>query len=155
MPETKSLIQRCRPVVMIGLLCSVLFILVCPSIEETRLEARIGDAYDSLCLIAASHSGTIPTLLEEKDPWDEPFRVVRSTEGVCVMSNGPNRTSHEVGFDHDDIHSNMVESPTKAIRRRKQTQLLLALSLPVIWLTGSIAYLYMSNRNPTKCGRAM
>ena len=149
MPESKSLIQRYRPIVLFGILFSVLFMLICPAIEDTRLEARIGIAYNSIRVIAASHSGTTPALLEEKDPWGEPYRIVRSTEGPCVMSNGPNRTSHQSWFDHDDIHSSMPESPMRPIHRRKQFQLLLALSLPLIWLIGSIAYITMSKRNST------
>jgi hypothetical protein len=79
---------------------------------------------------------------DNNDPWGQPYRITKSTEnGLIVASNGPNQTTPDSGFDHDDIYSNMDRSPIETIYRYKRWRLMAALSMPVIWLVGTIAYL--------------
>ena len=59
---------------------------------------------------------------------------------------GQIQTTLDSGFDDDDIYSNMDHSPIEIIHRVKRWRLLIALSIPVIWLIGTIAYFTFTDK---------
>ena len=140
MPQTKTHFHSIRKIVLFGILTAVLFLVICPAVELTRGEYQIGRAYNKTCEIAASLPDSPMTSIDETDPWGEPYKIIESLEGPTVLSSGPNRTSPLSGLDSDDIHSGMLVSPMDAIIRNKQRRLIIAMSLPVLWLLGSIMY---------------
>ena len=129
--------------ILFGILAAVLFFTLVPNIEETRLEARVGLAYRTVCEIADSDimdGASAPQTTNDTDPWGQPYHVTKSDHGIIVASNGPNQTTLRSGFDHDDIYSSMDNSPIEMIHRNKRLQFLMALSAPAIWLIGALAY---------------
>lgn len=151
MNATKSQIQRLGICAIFAIGCATLFLLICPSIEATRTESRIERAYMEVCELAELDTGsTSSTNFEiDADPWGQPYRIVESLHGMRVISCGPNQSTPAIGLDGDDIYSDMLSSPSEALQAAKSRQLLFALSLPVIWLFCSIAYLRSGNRNST------
>ena len=130
--------HRFSLILLFGILTAVLFIAVCPAFEMNREEARIYIAHNSAREIAMSDVNARSKLLEETDPWGEPYRIIQLPEGLAAMSCGPNRTSPPAGFDGDDIHSDMQ---ARSLHQDKDRRLLFAFSLPVVLIFGSITYL--------------
>jgi len=149
MKSSKSRTQRFRECILLGIAAAVLFVSICPAIEENRLEARIGYTYYQVREIAEANVGKTLSDFENlelgNDPWEQPYLVAESDEGWRVISAGPNQVTPEEGLDDDDIHSDMASSPSDAIFAAKQFRLLIALSLPVIWFLFTVFYLWPSN----------
>ena len=148
--SAKNTIAGSLPLIVLSaIVAGLLFLTLAPNIEENRLEARIGHTYRTVCKIAKTEipDDTTPVVeTKDTDPWGQPYRVMTTREGLIVMSTGPNQSTLNSGFDNDDIYSTMTSSPIKSIHNAKRRQLLFALSIPVIWLLGSIAYLIINTR---------
>lgn len=68
-------------------------------------------------------------MLEELDPWENPYQVRRIGDGVIrVLSSGPNGQSPVEGIDEDDIYSGMPVSPVEKFRHQKRVQWWIALA---------------------------
>lgn len=149
MSAKNTIAPRLPPIALSAIVAGLLFFALAPNIEENRLEARIGHAYRTVCEIAKSEIAddiTPAVDTDNADPWGQPYRVMRTREGLIVMSTGPNQSTLNSGFDDDDIYSAMTNSPIECIHNAKRRQLLFALSIPVIWLLCSIAYLTINTR---------
>ena len=139
-----------RLIALMAILFAILFVVFFPEIEMTRSESQIGRAYNTVCRLAKSevalveHQGT--NTEDQNDPWGNSCRVIELAEGTRVISSGPNGVSPATGYDQDDIYSDMVYSPSEALVQGKQRKLILCLSLPVIWLLGSIGYFFACKR---------
>ena len=93
MNDANSRKRSLPAIVLAAILASVLFFAIAPNIEETRLEARIGHAYRTVCELAESgdiHNEPNLNTAEDTDPWGQPYRITHSKSGVIVASNGPN-----------------------------------------------------------------
>jgi hypothetical protein len=132
----------------IGAVCLPTAAWLMPNIEQSRTEARIGQAYLDVKRLhesLAEKAPTQPEALPERDPWGEPYRVVPTDGGFRVVSSGPNQVSPPEGLDEDDIDSDRTDSSAKA----KQRQFLLAIFSAVgLWVALSVAYL-RTRREPT------
>jgi len=124
----------------------MLFFVLFLNIEQSRLEARIGLAYRTVCQIAESDGvdDTSAPSANETDPWGQSYRITKSTQGLIAASNGPNQITLATGYDRDDIYSDMTNSPTETILRNKRWQMLAALLMPAIWLIGTGIYLKLA-----------
>ena len=133
-------------IALIAILFAILLVTFFPSIEETRSEFQIRHAYNTVCHLAKTETALIEhqaaNIKDPNDPWGNPYRVAELTEGTRVISWGPNAISPAAGFDRDDIYSDMTYSPSEAIFQSKQRKLIFCLSLPIVWLLGSIGYFF-------------
>ena len=157
-------VKDCFVLLGFVVLCLPVFLTLMPNIEQGRREARLTYAYNRVRELRATYSEILkrgtdeiagmhtdadgqPTSVElpDRDPWDQPYQLVRlNTNGspdVRVVSGGPNRSSPAVGFDDDDIYSDMPISPTQTIVSRKRRQFQIALlASGLVWLTLSLLY---------------
>ena len=135
-----------RLIALMAILFAILFVTFFPGIEETRSEFRIRHAYNTVCRLAKSETALIEhqaaNTEDQNDPWGNPYDIAELAEGTRVISWGPNGISPATGFDRDDIYSDMAYSPSKVMFQSKQRKLIFCLSLPVVWLLGSIGYFF-------------
>ncbi len=135
-----------RLIALMAILFAILFVTFFPGIEETRSEFRIRHAYNTVCRLAKSETALIEhqaaNTEDQNDPWGNPYGIAELAEGTRVISWGPNGISPATGFDRDDIYSDMAYSPSKVMFQSKQRKLIFCLSLPVVWLLGSIGYFF-------------
>ena len=117
-------------ILFLGVLCLIVSALtLMPSPEQGRTETRLVVTYHCVQQIerelpADTQPGPIPDV---EDVWGHAYWLEVDAKGNRrVVSVGRNGISPEDGFDEDDIHSGMSESPPKPIARRKQLQFLLA-----------------------------
>ena len=129
-----------------AILFAILFVTFFPNIEESRSEFRIRLAYDTVRRLSKSDTALeehrAANTEDQNDPWGNPYRIAESAAGTRVLSCGPNGISPATGFDRDDIHSDLAYSPNETWFQAKQLKLILCLSLPVVWLLGSIGYFF-------------
>ncbi len=134
-------------IIGIGMLCLPLFLYLVPNIEASRNEARLMSAHNDtqrLSRSAGSKASDSGEKLPDLDPWGQPYRVVvLDTRQVRVMSSGPNRSFSPTGLDTDDIYSDMSDPPHLAIVKRKQRQIVAAMSACIVlWVSLATAYLW-------------
>ena len=143
-----------RLIALMTILFSILFVTFFPGIEESRSEFRIRQAYNAVCRLAKSETALVERKAgnteDQNDPWGNSYRVIELVEGTRVISSGLNGISPTTGFDQDDIYSDMAYSPSEALFQAKQRKLIVCLSLPIVWLLGSIAYFFAA-RNRDRC----
>lgn len=142
-----------RLIALMAILFAILFVTFFPGIEETRSEFRIRHAYNTVCRLAKSETALIEhqaaNTEDQNDPWGNPYGIAELAEGTRVISWGPNGISPATGFDRDDIYSDMTYSPSEAMFQSKQRKLIFCLSLPVVWLLGSIGYFFACKKPRT------
>ncbi len=119
-----------------------------PSPEQGQHEARLAVTYLEAQRIERElpkdlSPGPIP---DEEDVWGNAYWLEVDSKGERrVVSAGRNGVSPESGFDDDDIHSAMSESPSQPITRRKQLQFLFALAVALVgWIL--VSWLYLKSR---------
>ena len=150
-PKTRSVLS----IVLFAILAAILFFVLFPSIQETRLESRVGLAYRTVCQLAESDvvDGVLVPESSDIDPWGQPYEITKSPQGLVVVSNGPNQTTPSTGYDRDDIYSDMTHSPIDTIHQTKRWQMLAALSMPAIWLIGTVLYLKLAVQNNSRISK--
>ncbi|MHB1036587.1 MAG: hypothetical protein ACYC35_17865 [Pirellulales bacterium] len=127
----------------------VVFLLLAPNVEESRLESRRLRAYYDVCRLAQQYEANpartpvpakvapgaaeqTPSKVElpDKDPWERPYFVVSVRDGgqtrLRVCSSGANTSSPKSSFDEDDIYSDMPIPPLEQIMADKRHQLCVA-----------------------------
>ena len=139
-----------RIITLVAILFTILFVTFFPNIEMSSSEFRISRAYNTVCDLAKSKTALAGHLAAnddyQNDPWGNSYRIVELAEGIRVISRGPNGISPATGFDQDDIYSDMAYSPSEALFQAKQRKLIFFLSLPIVWLLGSIGYLFICKK---------
>jgi hypothetical protein len=135
----------------IGVFCLPILLLLMPSMEMARSEARISMTYNEVRRLRSSMVTARPAqaaTLPERDRWGQPYQVRPLANGdIRVLSPGPNQSSPRDGLDQDDIYSDMPESPGKAIIDRKKRQSLIAVGVSLgAWLLLASLYLRWHRR---------
>ncbi len=133
----------------IGVACFLLFLLLLPNFEASRAEARLAEAYYRVRQISNAHIETpsrelfVTHKIPHADPWGQPYRLIEiDVKQVRALSSGPNMLTPKIGVDHDDIYSDMLESPVIPIHAKKKRQLVIATGFSAgIWLLLGVVYL--------------
>jgi hypothetical protein len=129
-------------VLAIGALSFVLFLFLMPNIEQSLLEFRVDLAYRQVQQIRDAQQKDEPhEELPERDPWGQPYQIIRLGEGVRVLSTGRNETTSAAAPDADDIYSDMPESPSAVTMRAKNAKALRAFLIALgTWIGVSVLY---------------
>ena len=136
-------------ILVLGGLCLVGSALtLMPSPEQGQHEARLAHTWLEVQRIerelpADTQPGPIP---DEEDVWGHAYWLEIDAKGDRrIVSAGENGVSPEDGYDEDDIHSSMSESPSRPIARRKQLQFLFAFAMALAaWIL--LTWLYLKSR---------
>lgn len=136
-------------VLVFGGLCLVVSALtLLPPVEQGRREARVAQTWIRVRQIQRdlpvdARIGPIP---HEVDPWGNPFQAEQSGNGgLQVISPGPDGATPDNGLDEDDISSDMQESPSLPVSRRRNWQLVSVL-VTTLGSWGLLSWLYLRKR---------
>lgn len=162
MSSRNSILKQVLVVLGIGSACFLIFLMLIPNIEASSTEARLTVAYYQVRRISEAYlltpSDELFTTHEipEEDPWGQRYRLIEvDVEHVRALSCGPNMRTPEVGFDQDDIYSDMPESPVAPIHAAKKLQFTLAIGVSAVaWLLLSAGYLWQSGQRIAPSFRA-
>ncbi len=159
--------------VVVAGLSFVVFLLLAPYIEDSPVESRRWRAYDEVCRLAQEFEANpartpVPAKgtpgaaeqtpdkveLPDKDPWDRPYFAVSVRDGgrtrLRVCSSGANTSSPPLGFDEDDIYSDMPVPPLEQMKAEQRRQLLKAGAVGVLTWAVLTALVIWDHRRRTR-----